>query len=99
MRLRPFTAEALAAGGSVTVSEDLLNFVDLELSSTDKQEKSLGLLTIRFVGLLQEAPDGVLDLKSAAELLNVRQKRRIYDITNVLEGIGLIGLCCKLAIH
>lgn len=26
----------------------------------------------------------------AAELLNVSQKRRIYDITNVLEGIGLI---------
>ena len=99
MRLRPFAAEALTAGGSVTVSEDLLNFVDLELSSTDKQEKSLGLLTIRFVGLLQEAPDGVLDLKSAAELLNVRQKRRIYDITNVLEGIGLIGWYYILTIH
>ena len=26
----------------------------------------------------------------AADFLNVRQKRRIYDITNVLEGIGLI---------
>ena len=26
----------------------------------------------------------------AADQLNVRQKRRIYDITNVLEGIGLI---------
>ena len=26
----------------------------------------------------------------AADTLNVRQKRRIYDITNVLEGIGLI---------
>lgn len=29
-------------------------------------------------------------LMQAAELLNVSQKRRIYDITNVLEGIGLI---------
>ena len=44
----------------------------------------------RFVNLLQEAEDGVLDLKVAADTLNVRQKRRIYDITNVLEGIGLI---------
>ena len=26
----------------------------------------------------------------AADQLAVRQKRRIYDITNVLEGIGLI---------
>lgn len=26
-------------------------------------EKSLGLLTTRFVSLLQQAPDGVLDLK------------------------------------
>jgi E2F/DP family winged-helix DNA-binding protein len=29
------------------------------------------------------------DLKSAAEQLGVA-KRRIYDITNVLEGIGII---------
>ncbi|XP_075220848.1 transcription factor E2F4-like isoform X3 [Lycorma delicatula] len=53
-------------------------------------EKSLGLLTTRFVSLLQQAPDGVLDLKIAADILAVKQKRRIYDITNVLEGIGLI---------
>ncbi len=26
----------------------------------------------------------------AADILMVKQKRRIYDITNVLEGIGLI---------
>jgi len=53
-------------------------------------EKSLGLLTTRFVTLLQESEGGILDLKVAADALNVRQKRRIYDITNVLEGIGLI---------
>ena len=31
----------------------------------------------------------VIDLNKASELLDV-QKRRIYDITNVLEGIDLI---------
>jgi len=60
------------------------------LDPNSRFEKSLGLLTTRFVTLLQEAEDGVLDLKVAADTLNVRQKRRIYDITNVLEGIGLI---------
>ncbi|CAK1556098.1 unnamed protein product [Leptosia nina] len=58
--------------------------------SYKRYEKSLGLLTQRFVSLLQRAKDGVLDLRAATEILAVRQKRRIYDITNVLEGIGLI---------
>jgi transcription factor E2F3 len=49
----------------------------------------LGLLTKKFVDLLKEAGVGCLDLNTAATKLGV-QKRRIYDITNVLEGIGLI---------
>lgn len=31
---------------------------------TSRHEKSLGLLTIKFVSLLQQAEDGVLDLKA-----------------------------------
>ncbi|XP_046546003.1 transcription factor E2F3-like [Haliotis rubra] len=54
-----------------------------------RYDTSLGLLTKKFVGLLRTAPDGVVDLNKAAEELEV-QKRRIYDITNVLEGINLI---------
>uniref|UniRef100_A0AAY4B1W7 E2F transcription factor 5 n=1 Tax=Denticeps clupeoides TaxID=299321 RepID=A0AAY4B1W7_9TELE len=53
---------------------------------SSRREKSLGLLTIRFVALLRDAEDGLLDLKTAADTLAVKQKRRIYDITNVLEG-------------
>ncbi|XP_026470959.1 transcription factor E2F4-like [Ctenocephalides felis] len=64
-----------------------------------RYEKSLGLLTTRFVSLLQKTKDGVLDLKLAADLLAVRQKRRIYDITNVLEGIGLIEKRSKNSIR
>ncbi|KAF5279231.1 hypothetical protein FQR65_LT03479 [Abscondita terminalis] len=62
-------------------------------------EKSLGLLTTKFVNLLQKSQGGVLDLKLAADLLAVRQKRRIYDITNVLEGIGLIEKKSKNSIQ
>ncbi|CAH0701951.1 unnamed protein product [Spodoptera exigua] len=64
-----------------------------------RHEKSLGLLTTKFVSLLQKAKDGVLDLKIATNLLAVRQKRRIYDITNVLEGIGLIEKRSKNSIQ
>ncbi|XP_060529134.1 transcription factor E2F5 [Cylas formicarius] len=62
-------------------------------------EKSLGLLTTKFVNLLQKSKGGVLDLKVAADILAVRQKRRIYDITNVLEGIGLIEKRSKNSIQ
>ncbi len=47
------------------------------------------MLTKKFVLLVQQAPDKRLDLNQASDLLKV-QKRRIYDITNVLEGIGFI---------
>ncbi len=52
-------------------------------------ENTLMQLTHRFTTLLQNAPQGTIDLNDAAAQLLV-QKRRIYDITNVLEGIGLI---------
>nr|XP_053643200.1 LOW QUALITY PROTEIN: transcription factor E2F4-like [Cherax quadricarinatus] len=51
---------------------------------------SLGLLTSFWVDLLQTAPDGTVVLNQASDTLAV-QKRRIYDITNVLEGIGLVN--------
>ncbi|KAL8227151.1 hypothetical protein R6Q57_016983 [Mikania cordata] len=54
-----------------------------------RYDSSLGLLTKKFINLIKHAEDGILDLNNAADNLEV-QKRRIYDITNVLEGIGLI---------
>lgn len=54
-----------------------------------RYDTSLTLLTRKFTILLEKSPDGVVDLNKASETLNV-QKRRIYDITNVLEGIGIL---------
>ncbi|XP_020219896.1 transcription factor E2FC isoform X2 [Cajanus cajan] len=59
-----------------------------------RYDSSLGLLTKKFVSLIQDAKDGTLDLNKTAEILEV-QKRRIYDITNVLEGVGLIEKTSK----
>ena len=39
------------------------NGYDPNSSSASRHEKSLGLLTTRFVSLLQDAKDGILDLK------------------------------------
>uniref|UniRef100_A0A0E0DDZ4 E2F/DP family winged-helix DNA-binding domain-containing protein n=1 Tax=Oryza meridionalis TaxID=40149 RepID=A0A0E0DDZ4_9ORYZ len=57
--------------------------------ASSRYDNSLGLLTRKFINLLKQAQDGILDLNDAAKILDVR-KRRIYDITNVLEGTGLI---------
>nr|QOY46818.1 E2F transcription factor 5 [Ambystoma mexicanum]QOY46819.1 E2F transcription factor 5 [Ambystoma velasci]QOY46820.1 E2F transcription factor 5 [Ambystoma andersoni] len=83
----------MAAAAAATAATESLS------GASSRHEKSLGLLTTKFVTLLQEAKDGVLDLKVAADTLAVRQKRRIYDITNVLEGIGLIEKKSKNSIQ
>ncbi|BAT96575.1 hypothetical protein VIGAN_08353700 [Vigna angularis var. angularis] len=67
-------------------------------ASSCRYDSSLGLLTKKFINLVKHAEDGILDLNKAAETLEV-QKRRIYDITNVLEGIGLIEKKLKNRIH
>nr|XP_055066755.1 transcription factor E2F3-like [Misgurnus anguillicaudatus] len=58
-------------------------------SEKTRYDTSLGLLTKKFLQLLAQSSDGVVDLNQASEILKV-QKRRLYDITNVLEGVHLI---------
>ncbi|KAM3625771.1 uncharacterized protein V6R79_017369 [Siganus canaliculatus] len=67
----------------------------LGLEQQQRSLRSLSSLTRKFVQLLQEADNGVLDLKYAVKVLAVDCKRRLYDITNVLEGIGLITKMSK----
>lgn len=55
----------------------------------DEKENSLGVLTKRFLEVAATFPDGVLELNKVADQLGV-SKRRMYDITNVLEGVNLL---------
>ncbi|XP_054709268.1 transcription factor E2F2-like [Uloborus diversus] len=54
-----------------------------------RYDTSLGQLTKKFLKLLSDASDGIINLNTACALLDV-PKRRLYDITNVLEGAGLV---------
>ncbi|KAM9410310.1 transcription factor E2F5-like [Pholidichthys leucotaenia] len=54
-----------------------------------RSSRSLHSLAIKFFQLLLEAEDGEMDLRKAANELPFG-KRRIYDIINVLEGIGFL---------
>ncbi|XP_035775966.1 transcription factor E2F4-like [Anopheles albimanus] len=63
---------------------------DLDDEGNRRVDKSLTLLTLGMVKMLRESPDGSLFLGEVVKMLRVDQKRRVYDVTNVLEGIGLI---------
>ena len=47
------------------------------------------MLTKKFIDLIKSSDNSTIDLNVAVEQLKV-QKRRIYDITNVLEGINYV---------
>lgn len=63
-----------------------------------RQDNSLAVLTRKFVQLIRGEIDQTIDLNKAVDKLKV-QKRRIYDITNVLEGIGYVEKLQKNMIH
>ena len=75
----------------MAVEEDDDEDEDTSLGKRGRKENGLVELTKKFIDLLKAAPNQTLDLNDTVDILQV-QKRRIYDITNVLEGIGLI---CK----
>ncbi|XP_019156548.1 PREDICTED: transcription factor E2FC-like [Ipomoea nil] len=84
---RKARATKRAKYGTQGINSDPLD--SLTVAGSCRYDNSLGLLTKKFIQLIQEAEDGTLDLNRSADLLEV-QKRRIYDITNVLEGVGVI---------
>jgi len=50
-----------------------------------RQENSLGELTKNFINYIKEQNTREIDISEVVKKLKVK-KRRIYDITNVLEG-------------
>ncbi|KAF2076443.1 hypothetical protein CYY_002246 [Polysphondylium violaceum] len=65
-----------------------------EEKSNNRYDNSLVQLTKKFLGIIKNSPQGILDLKVASDKLDI-SKRRIYDVTCVLEGVGLIEKCSK----
>uniref|UniRef100_A0A182IMT1 E2F/DP family winged-helix DNA-binding domain-containing protein n=1 Tax=Anopheles atroparvus TaxID=41427 RepID=A0A182IMT1_ANOAO len=60
------------------------------VTSKRRVDKSLTMLTNSIVKRLRDSPEGVLFLGELSRTVSIRQKRRIYDVTNVLEGTGLV---------
>ncbi|XP_041814988.1 transcription factor E2F6-like [Chelmon rostratus] len=54
----------------------------------NRQDVSLGLLTRHFLELLLASPDSSVDLKQATVSMKTC-RQRVYDITNILDGISL----------
>uniref|UniRef100_A0A0K0EJ63 E2F_TDP domain-containing protein n=1 Tax=Strongyloides stercoralis TaxID=6248 RepID=A0A0K0EJ63_STRER len=64
-----------------------------DLLVTDEDEKNnnnLVGLTKNFIQYLQSSKSNVIDINVALEQLQVKRKRKIYDIINILENVGLI---------
>lgn len=65
--------------------------------NTDKKrhaENSLGHLAVQFIKIASHSANNDVELHKASQLMQVR-KRRIYDVTNVLEGLGLFKKTAK----
>lgn len=58
----------------------------LKRKNRQRQENSLGELTKNFIKYIKERKNKEVNINDAVKKLKVK-KRRIYDITNVLEGI------------
>lgn len=63
--------------------------ISSERLSSSRTENSLFVLTKRFFKYLKEIHPQLIDTNDLAHFLGV-SKRRVYDITNILEGLGLL---------
>ncbi|XP_062934653.1 transcription factor E2F6 [Cynocephalus volans] len=88
----PINVEGLLPSKIRINLEDNVQYVSMRKALKVKRPRfdvSLVYLTRKFMDLVRSAPGGILDLNKVATKLGVR-KRRVYDITNVLDGIDLV---------
>lgn len=60
-----------------------------KIKKSSKKESSLTALSKRFISIIEKQPNKKITFEQAQNELKV-QKRRIYDIINILEGVGYI---------
>ncbi|TKS76173.1 Transcription factor E2F6 [Collichthys lucidus] len=76
--------------GTKTAGDGLQQRTDENWTETDtKQEVSMHVLVKRFLEMMLTAPDGLLDVRQVVASLQTH-RRRLNDVTNVLQGINLI---------
>ncbi|XP_006910299.1 transcription factor E2F6 isoform X1 [Pteropus alecto] len=88
----PINVESLLPSKIRINLEENVQYVSMRKAlkvKTPRFDVSLVYLTRKFMDLVRNAPGGILDLNKVATKLGVR-KRRVYDITNVLDGIRLV---------
>ena len=61
---------------------------------TSRQANSLEEITKKFINCVIEADSNTIDLNTVMKKIKVK-KRRIYDITNVMEGKNIIYIIFK----
>ena len=64
------------------------------MSEKDSGKQTLVSLTKDFIKLMAESNGTMVEISKAESIL-CANKRRLYDVTNVLTGIGLIERCGK----
>ena len=65
------------------------NIEEINSQIKPRQENSLGELTKNFINYIRKSGKNTVNINELVKELKVK-KRRIYDITNVLEGIGYV---------
>eukprot|EP01086_Lenisia_limosa_P005644 TRINITY_DN2288_c0_g1_i1.p1 TRINITY_DN2288_c0_g1~~TRINITY_DN2288_c0_g1_i1.p1 ORF type:complete len:263 (+),score=45.23 TRINITY_DN2288_c0_g1_i1:217-1005(+) len=81
------------AADDLSSDDSFVEEVPIRRATKGPDTLNLSTISEHFMEILRSSPEGV-DLNKAAEQIGVK-KRRLYDITNVLEGVGALKKISK----